>query len=213
MKDANTRGSRTILLSVIVAVSIVLVLWFLNEQRNAQKPLWDTPTSQEEVTKAYEYTPDLNSTLIKFIEGVNAWYVNETLRFSFRLPDGFSAPDGKVKGTDTHIVELSNGKGNALHIVATKIKEGASAVLTEEAIRQQVPEENPHTFKVGFLKEGTEGFYFETDSAAAGGEGVAFWFTKDGYLYTLTTTKKDTELLELVMQTWRFGGAVVPPPP
>jgi hypothetical protein len=143
---------------------------------------------------------------------VNAWYVNEKLGFSFRLPDGFSAPDGKLQGADTHVVELSNGKGNILHIVVLKIKEDSEQELTEEAVRLNAQDEILSNFTESVLPDGTSGFIFETDSAKWGGNGVAFWFTKEGYLFTLTTAKKDAELLDLVMQTWNFGRPIAPSP-
>ena len=203
--------SPTYIAGVIVALVFAIVIFFVLQK--PVQPLWDTSVSEGESRQVYEYAPNPNSTLIKFTEGVNVWYVNETLRFSFRIPDDFSAPDGKVKDSNTHVVELSNGKGNMLQIVAMKIKDDASETLTEEILRQQLPEESLSNFKSTSLKEGTSGLYFETSSAAVGGNGIAFWFTKNSYLYTLTTTKKDTELLELVMQTWHFGGAIAPPAP
>jgi hypothetical protein len=201
------------ILGVLTALILAGLLWFLTSSKIAQEPLWNDSASPQESAQAYEYVPNPDSILIKFTEGINTWYVNETLRFSFRLPDGFSAPDGKVKDANTYVVELSNGKGNTLHIVALKIKDNASETLSEDIIRQQLLEENPHNFKADSLKEGTKGLYFETNSATEGSEGIAFWFTKDGYLYTFATARKDAELLELVMQTFRFGGAVLPPPP
>lgn len=212
MNNESAEGNKIIIAGAaaafLVCVIIVLGIFF-----KPKLPLWNFSASPEEAEKAYAYTPRSDSTIIKFTEGVNAWYVNEKLGFSFRLPDGFSAPDGKVAGADTHVVELSNGKGNDLHVVALKIKEGADQVLTEKAIRANAPEEVLSGFTSGMLPDGTAGYVFETNAEKWAGEGLAFWFTKDGYLFTLSTAKKDEELLDLVMKTWNFGRPVAPPIP
>ncbi|MBX9765602.1 hypothetical protein K2X83_03100 [Patescibacteria group bacterium] len=210
MEDKNT-GDKVVLAGTLGAFLIcaLILVGFLFKPTY---PLWDFPTSEEEAEKAYGYNPNTDSQLIKFTEGVNAWYVNEKLGFSFRLPDGFSAPDGKLQGADTHVVQLTNGKGNDLSIVARKIVAGTDEQLSEEIIRTQVARESLSAFQTASLLDGTGGYLFETDSVEWGGEGIAFWFTKDGYLFTLTTTKKDGELLDLVMKTWNFGRPIPPRP-
>lgn len=207
----ESSGNKIILSGAIAALIICIVISVAIFFK-PKAPLWNFLASKKEAEKAYAYNPNSDSQLIKFTEGVNAWYVNEKLGFSFRLPDGFSAPDGKLQGADTYVVELSNGKGNILHVVALKIKEGADQKLSEEAIRTLSPNEELTNFATGVLPDGTEGFVFETDSTEWGGEGIAFWFTKDGYLFTLTTAKKDGELLDLVMKTWNFGRPIPPQP-
>ncbi|MBY0538803.1 hypothetical protein K2P56_00015 [Patescibacteria group bacterium] len=204
-------GTKVLIAGAVSAVLIIGFIAFFAFQKT--QPLWSLPASPEESEKAYSYAPNPNSSIIKFTEGVHSWYVNERLGFSFRLPDGFKAPDGKVSGSDTHVVELSNGKGNDLHVVVLKIKAGADQTLSEEAVRANTPEEALSNFRSGVLPDGTSGFVFETDSEKWNGAGVAFWFSKGGYLFTLSTAKKDMELLDMVMETWNFGRPIPPPPP
>jgi hypothetical protein len=209
MEEKN--GDKIILAGTVAAL-VVCVVVSVGIFFKPKAPLWDFPATKQEAEKAYAYTPNPDSQIIKFTEGVNAWYVNEKLGFSFRLPDGFSAPDGKLQGSETHVVHVSNGKGNELSVVARKITAGADTPLSVEIIRTQVVDENLSNFSEGILPDGTSGFIFETDSAEWGGQGLTFWFTKKGYVFTLTTAKKDAELLDLVMKTWNFGRPVAPQP-
>lgn len=209
--SSDTAGTKVILAGALAALIICAII-FLGIYFKAQTPLWNFSASQEEAGKAYAYTPNPDSQVIKFTEGVNAWYVNEKLGFSFRLPDGFTAPDGKLQGSETHVVHLSNGKGSELSVVARKITVGADTPLSVEIIRSQAVDENLSNFSEGILPDGTSGFMFESDSEEWGGATIAFWFIKKGYLFTLTTAKRDAELLDLVMKTWNFGLPVAPQP-
>ncbi len=193
---------------VIAAAVVGAFVFFLASPQ--AKPLWSVTGTEKGSQKAYEYAPNPDSTLIQFTPGVNRWYVSEPLHFSFRIPDGFDAPDGKIEGSDTYLVQLSNGKGNQLDIQAIRIVQGAEMPISEEIIRANTPDEQLSNIQDATLIDGTRALSFETDSATWGGSGVALWFIKDGYLFMATTEKKDAELLELVTKTLRFG---VPVPP
>lgn len=194
-----------------LAVAVVIFIGVFATHANKQ-PLWNTEASEEEARQAYEYVPNPNSTLVKFTEGVYRWYVHEALQFSFRLPDGFTAPDGKLVGEETYVVLVSNGKGADVEVVATRITTGADTPLTEDIVRTQLQGEVADGFKQVSLPDGTTGLQFETDSLKWEGGGVAFWFSKNGYLFTITTNKNSKELLELVLGTWKFGLPVAPLP-
>jgi hypothetical protein len=173
--------------------------------------LWEIATTTD-AQAPYAYKPDSRSTLIRFTPGIEAWYTNEALHFSFRIPEGFSAPDGTVNAGTGHIVELSNTKSDKLLILALPIDTGADQVLTEQIVRDNAPGQNLSDFHEGLLQEGTRGLMFRTDSGEWGGGGIAFWFIHDTYLYELSTYTRDAELLDAVMQTWRFGLPVPPSP-
>jgi hypothetical protein len=206
----NIKRHGVLIGGVIAAIAVGAFVFFLASPMS--RPLWSVTGASEDAQKAYEYAPDPNSTLIKFTPGVNRWYVSEPLHFSFRIPDGFDAPDGKIQGSDAYEVLLSNGRGNELEIEAVHIAQGADAPLTKEIIQSQIPEEHLSNIKDATLIDGTHAIMFETDSAAWGADGVALWFIKDEYLYTATAEKKDAELLELVAKTLRFGVPVPPTP-
>ncbi len=194
--------------ALIIAVPLV---YFLFQPRTITAPLWNMASSTDTARDAYSFIPSSDSSLVRFTKGMEAWYVNEKLHFSFRIPDGFSAPDGALKGSSGQVVILSNNKGDDLLILALPITNGANQILTEQIVRDNAPGQNLSGFRESSLKEGTRGLSFRTDSSEWGGDGIAFWFTHDGYLYELTTYGKDAELLDLVMQTWRFSVPVAPP--
>ena len=195
-----------------VLVIATLLAYFLFTHSPSTEPLWQSATSTEAVRDIYSYVPNPNSTLIRFQEGVQAWYTNERLNFSFRLPEGFTAPDGTLKDSKGQVVTLSNGSGDDLLLLALPITSGADRKLTEDLVKENSPNQNLSDFRERTLKDGTRGLEFRTDSNDWNGSGIAFWFIKDGYLYELTTYEKDAELLELVVGTLHFAKPVPPPP-
>lgn len=189
-------------LILFLAAAAAMMTW-----RQPKEPLWEIPASGASSADTHGYVPNPDSTLIHFTDGVEAWYVNEDLKFSFRIPDGFIAPDGKLKDSGAAVVRLSNGAGYELDITASKI--GARPEdITEENLRAEFPEETLMNFSKVVLPDGTEGLAFERGTEE--NREVQARFIKDDYLYILAADKKSAELMELVVGTWRFGVPVAP---
>ena len=145
-----------------------------------------------------------------FDPNVEIWYKNEKPAFSFRVPQGFTTPNTSIVDGKGQEVVVINEDQDALLMLMYPISSGADTELTEGIVRQNSPEERVSDFRQVSLTEGVRGLYFKTDAKVWDGDGVAFWFIHDGYLYEISTYRKDAELLELVTKTLRFG---VPVPP
>jgi hypothetical protein len=141
---------------------------------------------------------------IHYTDGVEAWYTNDAPPFSFRLPDGFTAPNGPVEGGKEIFVK--NDAGVVLRVLALAIATGKDNPLTEDIVRANVGDAAVSDFRPAMLADGVGGLAFSTADAAWDGDGVAFWFIHDGYLYELSTARKDADLLSLLMQTLTFPG-------
>lgn len=192
------------LAGLVVLLGIVL---FLIGTEPHQEDLWEPATSVEEAYQAYAYQPDPNSSLIRFTPGVESWYVHEDLKFSFRLPEGFTAPDGKLKDSNAWLVVLSNASGNELHIAVEPVSADIPETISETFIRSQEGGEQAFGFEAVALPK-TVGISFKTKSDA--GEVLHTWFVRDGYMYMLSTRQQDAELMDLVLGTWRFALPVPP---
>jgi hypothetical protein len=139
--------------------------------------------------------------------GVERWYTNEKLNFSFRLPDGFSAPEIKTKIPGEHGVVVYNDAGDRLLVYANPIAEGTE--LHPEDIAALLPGVRVAKVQEGMISTVVRGYWFKTDAKEWDGDGVMFWTAYNGYLYQLQTAGKNKDLLEFIVANWYFA----PPAP
>lgn len=203
-----------VLATVLALVLAVLLMWYIGTHPPYKTPAhtlseWAVATSGE--ADPYAFTPSPNSTLIHFTDGMRVLYTNDALTFSFRLPDGFIAPEEAVSGGKIQTVSVTNQSGDDLFILAVPItSSGKAGPLTEADIQANIPKgTSASNFRPGSLKEGTEGLFFTLTSTQIKDPMLAFWFIHSDTLYEITTYQKDEELLALVMQTWHFGSPVL----
>jgi len=144
-----------------------------------------------------------NSPLLKRTPGVELRYLNPILKFSFALPDGFTASEQASLAKNTYAVIAVNDSGDGFLVTAEKIKEGTAA-LTAADIQANAPDEIVSNIQKVKIAGGITGFSFNTNSDLWKGDGRAVWFTHNGYLYRLATYTRDAALLDLLRVTWWF---------
>jgi hypothetical protein len=183
----------------LIVVGCLLFLWY-------GKPYQALPSLSASTT------PPVAAPLIRTTPGVETWYTNDTLHFSFRLPDGFMAPEAKsVNVSGAQAVTVYNKDGDTLLVVAIPLASAAGA-LTEDEIHANTPGQTITNVEQGAVGALVTGFSFDTDDKEWGGDGVGFWFAYNGYLYEITTYAKDAPLLDFIRSTWQFSPPVPPPP-
>lgn len=201
-------GGKTTLYGVGAALALIFGAWALLSSSHTS--LWDMQVSKEEVQRAYEYTPTKDSTLIRFTPGIESWYVNAALGFSFRLPEGFTAPDGELRSGGYGVL-VSDAKGHEMAVRAIP-DAAAPPSITQSYIEGTATFATPlATVLERALPDDTKVLTF---SAGEGEDARAHaWFTHQGYRYQIEALSGSEELINLTLQSWRFGTPIPPPPP
>lgn len=152
--------------------------------------------------------------LVHTTPGIESWYTNDQFHFSFRLPDGFLAPEAKsvnVEGAQAVIVH--NSSDDELFVLVLPFHNKVGDMVTAEDIRANSVGEHITNVQLGTIAGSLPGLSFATDSTQWGGDGVAFWFIHGNYLFELSTFRKDEPLLNYIRKTWQFAPPTPPPPP
>ncbi len=192
--------SSVIVYGVLAALFVVALVWYGVSSRDTATI--EAPTFTLPVASSTAPTSRITTT-----PGVERWYTNEKLTFSFRLPDGFSAPEIETKVPGEHGVVVYNDAGDRLLVYANPIAEGTE--LRAEDIAALLPGVRVAEVREGTISTVVRGFWFRTDAKEWEGDGVMFWTAYNGYLYQLQTAGKNNDLLEFIVANWYFA----PPAP
>lgn len=142
--------------------------------------------------------------------GIERWYTNTTLNFSFRLPDGFSAPDIDTDVAGVYGTKVYNDSGSVLTVLVYPLTEGPS--ITIEDIRANLPGTVISGVQEGFIGTVVRGISFRTNAEEWGGDGIAFWVAYNGHVYQLSAARKDQDLMDFVVANWFFAPPTPPQP-
>lgn len=144
---------------------------------------------------------------ISVTPGVERWYTNPELNFSFKLPDGFSAPDIRTDQAGVHGVLVRNNEGQILTVYAYPV--AAGTVLSAKSVYEYFPKARPVSVMGKDISVFVSGFEFEIDDARWGGEGIAFLTIYNGYRFEIATSLVNQEMFNFIINSWRFA----PPTP
>lgn len=198
--------------AVTGGVAIVLValgfFFFLFHTTSPRPALLTSDVASSTIPSANTVT---SSPLIHTTPGVETWYTNDTLHFSFRLPDGFMAPEAKTNVSGAQAVTVYNTSGDKLLVVAIPITVDIGNTLSAQDIIADTKGQVVTNIRPAIVGTVVTGLAFDTDSKEWGGEGSALWFKFNGYLYEVTTYAKDAPLLDFIRSTWQFSKPVPPP--
>jgi hypothetical protein len=192
--------------AVVVLTALGFFLWYAHS-----RPASPSGLGTSTAPSALSGSSSPASSLIKATPGIETWYTNKKLHFSFRIPDGFTAPDIKTGSPNVQGVLVENAAGDELIVAVFPLANGPTGPLTVDGIRENAPGQIITNVTQGVIGAVVTGLSFDTDAQAWGGDGVGFWFAYNGYLYELTAYKKDQELLDFVRSTWQFSPPVPPP--
>lgn len=158
-------------------------------------------TQKNEVTNATKVV----SGRIKTTQGVERWYTHEAPRFSFRLPDGFSAPDIDTGTKGVSGVQVSNDTGVELVVYVYPIGSGSQMDL--RTIKSYLAGQVISGLEETVLGTAVRGYRFYTTDAE--GRMVHLWAAYNGYVYTIQSRVEDEDLFSFITQNWFFA----PPTP
>lgn len=168
----------------------------------------DELTSEDKIdTTLLPLTIPTSQNAITVTPGIERWYTNPKRVFSFRLPDGFYAPDIETGQPGVYGVRVYNDAGALLTVYAYPI--GKGTVLNAETIQANLPDVVVTDIKERVVSSFIPGFEFKTDDAELGGNGLVLWAMYDGYLHEISSSSNNQELFEFVVDNWYFA----PPSP
>lgn len=128
-------------------------------------------------------------------------YKNDTYQFSLNMPEGFTAREGG--GDEGAIITLEDAGGNGIQLTITPFDEDIK-VLTEERIKQDVPDLAIRDIEILEIGDEYRGLAFKSDNEAFDGDSREVWFAFRGNFYQISTYARLDPLLKAVFATWQF---------
>lgn len=186
-------GQRVVISGTIAAVILVAVVGSIY--------YW-----QPESVRKVDTLLDIPRAKILVTEGVERWYTNDSRTFSFRLPDGYLAPEFKTDIEGVWGVHVDNGSGSKLRIIVTPIEIGVP--VGAEQIASALDGVEVTNMKERFIATVVRGISFSTNEEEWGGNGIGFWAANNGYLYQMYAAKTDQDLMDFVIANWYFAPPV-----
>ena len=141
-------------------------------------------------------------------------YSDETYRFSFKYPEGFTVtvvPLAGKEGGETILVESparpsSAGGPDKKVGIQMLISPGSNVDITETMIQSDIPNMKVSDSQTVEIGPNRRGLAFMSDNPAFGGASREVWFMFNGNLYQISTYAEFDELLKGLFGTWIFGG-------
>lgn len=188
--------SYTTTLGLAAAALIVGVIYFFaqgGELETPLNPLFVIPTSTPQSTSGLTTTP-----------GVERFYTNDARTFSFRLPDGFNAPefDTEMQGVTGMMLE----KEGREPLLVLDYRVAPMSQLTVATVRESLPGTTLTNAREIIVQSVVRGLLFETEN------GLEVWMIHNGHLYRLLTPKTNQDLLDFVISNWYFAPPTPTPP-
>lgn len=130
-------------------------------------------------------------------------YRNETLRFSVKTPENFSARELPPDELGATTLVFEDTEGNGVQVYATPVEE-EERNLTATALQTGWPElqvREPQVVEIGATHTGVA---FKSDNSAFGGDSREVWLYFRNTLFQISTYAKHDELLQKMFSTWEF---------
>lgn len=180
----------------VVALMIVAGAFFFFSTRSTNVLLEDYGIPTGAVLKTQQ------SNKIEITDGVERWYTNDTRTFSFRLPDGFSAPELDIADPGVEGMMLHMDGYEPLVVLVHQVP--PLFALSDQSIRANLPGITVTGVRETFLGTVTKALVFRTYSAEQE-EGIELWAINNGKLYRLATSPENEDLLKFVTENWYFA--------
>ena len=139
------------------------------------------------------------SSRLSVTPGVERWYTNDARSFSFRLPDGFSAPDIYTDEPNVSGVAVRADEKDQLVVLVYQVP--LLQTLSEEGIEEIVGVTLTDTREV-LVSTVVRALQFRTD------DGYEVWTIHNGRLYRILTSAENKDLLDFILASWYFAPPV-----
>lgn len=177
--------------SIIVFIVIVVVgsMYFIFSKSGDVPFSPDAPKSTDSVTVASPVEKSLTED-----------YVNSTYKFSFKMPEDFSARESG--SPEQKIILLENKQGEGIQILVSPFED--IKIVTAEMMRRDLPDLKISDVKTVDIKDGYKGISFKSDNQSFAGASEEIWFVFRGNLYQISTFEKFGNVLKNMFATWKF---------
>lgn len=182
-----------VLWGLIAAAVIVLGVFFFTTSERTPSNTADTfviPSAEVQKQK------------ISVTDGVERFYTNDARTFSFRLPDGFSAPSLDTGDAGVEGMMLEREGYEPLVVLVHQVP--PLFTLSAESVRANLLGVTVTTVRDAFLGTVVKALVFRTHSAERG-EGIELWAVHTNKLYRLATSPENEDLLKFVIENWYFA--------
>ncbi len=128
-------------------------------------------------------------------------YTNKTYDFTVKYPQSFrvgEVPDGK----NLSLVFQNPDKQQGVQVYIRPLEENLD--LTASKLKNDVPDMKARNITATTVADEENALSFDAESEAFG-ESAEIWFVHEKTLYQASTYRGQEELLEKVVETWRFG--------
>lgn len=175
---------------IVLAVALALVigvLLFFPQVRSLLSGLNTSSVSDTQVQ-----VPPLTET-----------YKNDTLRFTFKYPEGYSVREvTDTEGTNILIENKNTRKGVQIYVTPYT---DSDTTITKERVEEEVGDMAVGDPQPIVLSAGSgEGLAFRSDNPDFGGSSREAWFIVAGHLYQISTYAEYDEFLKVIFATWAF---------
>jgi len=128
-------------------------------------------------------------------------YTSDVYHFSLKTPEEFAIKEAKQEeGTMITIEDLHS---NGVQVLISPFDEDVK-VLTEERIKQDVPDLKISDTQPIDIGDEYKGLAFKSDNEAFDGASREVWFVFRGNLYQISTYERLDPLLKSIFATWKF---------
>jgi hypothetical protein len=196
---------------VAAGITVLIVVWVLQSRGGSDSglsPLFHVP---QLASSTQATTPQsTNEGSLVTTSGVEHWYSNTALKFSFQLPDGFEAPEIDTGAKGVYGVWVHNDAGAQLVVLINPIAEGSS--ISAAGIKDNLPGVAVYDVQDTFIGTVVHAVKFRNNSDEWGGDGVSVWAAYNGHVYQISAARKDQDLLNFVITHWFFAPPQPPRP-
>lgn len=181
-------------LIVVLAVSLLLGAFFILKNDSNLEPQESSLIDKVKDIENYSQDSKIEEVGSKIV------YKNVKYNFSVEIPDGFNVANFQ-EGDLGDIVLVKNENKSIQFFIMSFDEPG---LITPQRIKQDLPDlkiEDSVQVIIGQDKIQALLFSSQDESLNATKE---IWFVKDGYLYQISTNKKDEKLMGQLLETLKF---------
>jgi hypothetical protein len=174
---------------IVALLSGGLIAWIFFHPAAVQKPGTNiTLPAGPQTTPA----PGVNITLFK----------EDTLRFYFDVPDGYSAYEYPPQNGEI-VIAVGSLSGSGMLLLIDSVSGNQNAAVSADAVESVEPGkpvQNARAVTIG----GATGLAFDSTNTNLNGASHEIWLVHEGKLYRLAVRAGDADLLSAIANTWTF---------
>jgi len=198
---AKRQGIKIIYFVVGIIVLITVLIYFFNYQKPAvdfsSKDVWNGEFLNTATTTGI--TETVKADPLKL--GNSKEFSDKTLNFSFRYPSDLNV--SRFPKDEGEVILVQTDKGRGFQIMISSFDEPGS-VLTEERIKQDIPDLVIKDVQTLLLGDNGRGLAFISDNENFDGNSREVWFIYKNHFYQISTYTNLDPLLQSVLNTWKF---------